>query len=414
MARNLDHNKVQRIETPYGNGYYYNGRLYSDQDFKNFAEGGDIDEESESSKKSAKAKPGDAGYVPNKSNRDYGTKPTPKFELRKKATTTSDQPAATTTPEATPAPKYTKEYVDMVYTGKNRGDVSYTSMWQSDPEFQRLYDQYNQPSIPVTSQSSNVSQAAQNASAISSSDANEYGSDPYLESISKGGGQESVPTVNLTKMNLSGYAPDENSPEAKAMAQAQVQQGLAAYQRSTASTGNTGAAPVASTPAAKKTVAMTPSTPSVAPSLLDQQSSGWRNRTIVDTEDINRDAYYYASDPFRSYARYSAKDEFTDKFSDTNAAFQPSEYGSDYLKNPNVNPNQNQRTNRPSPQNPAPASNQKTAFFKGNNFPILNDEKGSYFIHKSGNQLPERYDVKSDQYGTYYVGRNGLKNYAGK
>lgn len=275
MARNLDHNKVQRIETPYGNGYYYNGRLYSDQDFKKFAEGGDIDEESESSKKSAKAKPGDAGYVPNKSNRDYGTKPTPKFELRKKATTTSDQPVATTTPEATPAPKYTKEYVDMVYTGKNRGDVSYTSMWQSDPEFQRLYDQYNQPSIPVTSQSSNVSQAAQNASALSSSDANEYGSDPYLESISKGGGQESAPTVNLTTMNLSGYAPDENSPEAKAMAQAQVQQGLAAYQRSTASTGNTGAAPVASTPAAKKTVAMTPSTPSVAPSLLDQQSSNY-------------------------------------------------------------------------------------------------------------------------------------------
>lgn len=55
----IDRNKVQRVETPYGNGYYYNGRLYSDQEFESL----ENENNNNSFKKGGPAKPGDSGYV---------------------------------------------------------------------------------------------------------------------------------------------------------------------------------------------------------------------------------------------------------------------------------------------------------------------------------------------------------------
>ena len=43
MARNVDMNKVSKVETPYGNGYYHDGKLYSEDDWhKYLSDGGNI------------------------------------------------------------------------------------------------------------------------------------------------------------------------------------------------------------------------------------------------------------------------------------------------------------------------------------------------------------------------------------
>lgn len=59
----IDRNKVQRVETPYGNGYYYGGRLYSDEEFEAL----ENENNNNNFRKGGPAKPGDPGYV-NKSN----------------------------------------------------------------------------------------------------------------------------------------------------------------------------------------------------------------------------------------------------------------------------------------------------------------------------------------------------------
>jgi hypothetical protein len=190
-SNSIDRNKLQKVETPYGNGYYYNGKLYSDQEFESlensFKDGGN-----------KTPKPGDPGYTPNKQNRDYTvSKPAKKpsdqeFTQFVEPEDSSLEPLGNITsqgnvPAGNPLPKgFNQGHIDMIYANPS------TNQFQIQA-FENQYGSGFRPgskSVPATQYDAQSGQA-QTPSLANMMDANaqpytsEYGA--YGDVVQRGG-----------------------------------------------------------------------------------------------------------------------------------------------------------------------------------------------------------------------------------
>lgn len=128
----IDRNKVERVETPYGNGYYYNGRLYNDDEF--------------------------AALENENNNNNYdngGPKPAIVDTISKIQKAQQGQviaPAPGDPPQNTPAPQeklpggYTREQINQLYSTGSKGGMN-QAMVQA---FEREYGTGFRPGQPAS------------------------------------------------------------------------------------------------------------------------------------------------------------------------------------------------------------------------------------------------------------------------
>ena len=287
-SNSIDRNKLQKVETPYGNGYYYNGKLYSDQEFESlensFKDGGN-----------KTPKPGDPGYAPNKQNRDYtvsapAKKPSdqeftqfvepedPNPEPPGYIISQGNAPAGNQLPKG-----FNQSHIDMIYANPS------TNQFQIQA-FENQYGSGFRPgskSVPATQYDAQSGQA-QTPSLANMMDENaqpytsEYGAygdvvqrgGDVAEGVSLEGGKvtyENPIYENALRGNWTGenvateVMPDKRQPsQAQPAANATVQPQIGAPAAA--------AKPAQGKPAQAKAA---PNKPSAAPSLLDQQSSNY-------------------------------------------------------------------------------------------------------------------------------------------
>jgi len=107
MNKFIDMNKVERVETPYGNGYYYGGRLYSDKDWDKFK----MSFENGGTTSDPPLKPGMPGYKMDKTGIVYG-RPDP---IKKKKSSLKEEEALDeTTPDSMNDEEGSDPYLEMI------------------------------------------------------------------------------------------------------------------------------------------------------------------------------------------------------------------------------------------------------------------------------------------------------------
>ena len=287
-SNSIDRNKLQKVETPYGNGYYYNGKLYSDQEFESlensFKDGGN-----------KTPKPGDPGYAPNKQNRDYTVSAPAKKPYDQEFTQFVEPEDPNPEPPGYITSQGNAPAGNPLPSGWNEGQINtlYANPSMNQFQIQSFESQYgsgfnpNVPkSVPATQYDAQSGQA-QTPSLANMMDANaqpytsEYGAygdvvqrgGDVAEGVSLEGGKvtyenpiyenalrgnwtgENVATKVMPAQGQANLAPTQAGAQANAVKQPQI-----------------GAPAKTAKPAQAKAA---PNKPSTAPSLLDQQSSNY-------------------------------------------------------------------------------------------------------------------------------------------